>query len=78
MNLKLLHKITQFVEMLFKRDAPIIGQAAIAAAVGVAAVDPKVQSITNTATAFIAAAHDLNAALKPTPPDPADPSSSDK
>lgn len=62
--MKLLHKIAQLIVLMFEHDAPVIEQAAVAAAVGVAETDPKVQAVQESATAFVAAAHALKNAME--------------
>ncbi len=63
MNIPLLHKIAQLIEMMFRRDAPDIEKAAVAAAINAVESDPKVQAVQESAAAMIAAAHDLKAAI---------------
>lgn len=62
--MKFLHKIAQLIVLMFEHDAPVIEKAAVAAAVGVAETDPKVQTAQASAMALIAAAHALKDAME--------------
>lgn len=63
MNAPLLKHLVEFIEQLFKNTAPVVEKAAVATALQTAEADPKVQAVTVSAQALLAATKELKAAL---------------
>jgi hypothetical protein len=62
-GLSVLEKFAHIILSLFESEAPAVGQAAAAAAVGAVESDPKVAAVTTAASAFVGAAKDLKTAI---------------
>ncbi len=70
MNIPLLSYLVHLIEEIIKKDAPIVGQAAAAAAVETAEQDPKVQAITAASAALFDAAQNLKTVVADHPDAP--------
>ncbi len=63
MNIPVLKQLVHLIEEIFKTEAPIVEQAATAAALQTVEQDPKVQAVTAASVALLAAAKEFKEAV---------------